>query len=166
MEQDKLHIKIPMMAKILDTVSLLFFFGTMMYLLTVWSSLPELVPSHYNLAGEADDWQKKWVIFLPPSIGIVLWFPLHILEKKPHLHNYIGLTEENKERLYKNSMLLMNVIKNEMLLFFSFGSWNDVKVANGNESLLGVWDIPILFLVIFGTLIFFMIRSFQIIKRS
>ncbi|WP_062199702.1 DUF1648 domain-containing protein [Massilibacterium senegalense] len=59
MEQDKLHIKTPMMAKILDTASLLFFIGTMMYLLTVWSSLPELVPSHYNIAGEADDWQKK-----------------------------------------------------------------------------------------------------------
>ncbi|MEH6940080.1 DUF1648 domain-containing protein, partial [Bacillus sp. JJ664] len=65
---------------------------------------------------------------------------------------------------YKNSSLMINFLKNEMLLFFSYGSLNDVIVAYGENSLLGIWEFPLFLFLFFllTTLAFFIIRSFQL----
>ena len=86
------------------------------------------------------------------------------MEKFPHIHNYSGLTAENAEQLYKNSMLMLNFLKNELMLIFALGSWNDIRVANGNDSFLGRWDLPLPLLIIFGTLLFFIWRSVKLKK--
>jgi uncharacterized membrane protein len=161
MERPKLHIKTPVIGKIFNVIALMAFLSSIFYLITQWSVLPEKVPTHYNGIGEPDDWGHKGFIFIPLIIGIVLWVGLTILEKYPHLHNYSGLTEENVERKYKSSMMLLNFIKNEMLLFFAFSSFNDVVVANGKDSILGIWELPLFIGVIFSTLAFFMIRLFR-----
>jgi uncharacterized membrane protein len=89
-----------------------------LYLLMEWSSLPNRVPMHYDFFGEVDKWGSKGIIFLHPIIGAVLWIGPTILEKFPHVYNYIvDLTEENIERQYKNGRIMINVIKNEILIY-------------------------------------------------
>jgi hypothetical protein len=90
--------------------------------------------------GQPDHWGSKGFIFIPLIIGMILW---------------IGLTEENVERKYKNSIMMLNFIKNEMPLFFAYSAWNDVVVAKEKESLLGVWEFPGFLIILFGTLVFF-----------
>ncbi len=46
----------------------------------LWDDLPEEVPTHFNLKGEADDYGPKWVTaIMLPSIGIVVYFLLLFL---------------------------------------------------------------------------------------
>jgi uncharacterized membrane protein len=158
----KLSINTSKSGKIFNFIGLLLFFISIFYLISRWNVLPEQVPIHYNASGAADDWGAKGFIFLPLGIGITLWIGIYILEKYPHLHNNSFITAENVERQYRNSSLMLNFLKNELLLLFSFNSFNDVHVAVGNESLLGVWELPIVFILIFGTLAFFIIRSIRI----
>lgn len=162
MENPKIKIKSPAVCKIFNVIALLTFFSVLFYVISQWSILPAEVPSHYNIKGEPDDWSRKSFIFFPPAIGMVLWLPLSILEKYPHVHNHIRLTTENVERVYKNSIMMLNFIKNEMLLIFAFLSFNDVYVATGKGSIFGIWGLPIILLVVFGTLAFFIIRSLRI----
>ena len=162
MERPRLQIKTPIVTKIFNGIAILSFISSIFYLITQWSSLPNKVPTHYNGLGEPDHWGSKGFIFIPLIIGIILWGGLTILEKYPHTHNYIGLTDENAERKYKNSIMMLNFTKNEILLFFAYSAWNDVFVSKHKESLLGVWEFPGFLIILFGTLVFFIIRTVRI----
>lgn len=46
----------------------------------LWDRLPEEVPTHFNLQGEADDWGPKWInAIMLPGIGIGLYVLLLFL---------------------------------------------------------------------------------------
>jgi uncharacterized membrane protein len=147
----------------LNTISLLLFIGSVSYLLTEWPSLPNRVPMHYTFFGEVDKWGSKGIIFLNPIIGAVLWIGLTILEKFPHVYNYIvGLTEENIERQYKNGRIMINIVKNEFLLYISYSNWKDIKIAYGYNLPFGTWDLALFLIILFGSIGFFIVRSFRL----
>lgn len=65
------------------------------YLFKIWSQLPDIVPTHFNLAGEADGWSsKQFLIFLPGSLGIGMYFLMLVLPQIDPKHN-LSL-EDNK----------------------------------------------------------------------
>lgn len=160
--QPKLNIPRSPLRTTFDILAIGVFVLAIIYGITQWSSLPSEVPTHYNALGEPDDWGPKWMFFLPPGIGAAIWIFLYVIELKPHLHNYSTLTAENTERLYQNSMLLLNFVKNEVLLFFGYNMWNDVHVARGGESLLGIYEMPLFLVILFGTIIYFVVRTFKL----
>jgi uncharacterized membrane protein len=46
----------------------------------LWNDLPQEVPIHFSIQGEANDWGPKWVIaFLFPAIGLLSYFCLIFL---------------------------------------------------------------------------------------
>jgi uncharacterized membrane protein len=147
----------------LNIISLLLFIGSVLYLLMEWPSLPNRVPMHYDFFGEVDKWGSKGIIFLHPIMGAVLWIGPTILEKFPHAYNYIvSLTEENIERQYKNGRIMINVIKNEILIYISYSIWKDIKIAYGHDIAFGTWDLALFLIVLFGSMGFFIVRSFRL----
>lgn len=45
-----------------------------------WNQLPDVVPTHFNLQGEADDWGPKWVVaFLIPIISLFIYLMILLL---------------------------------------------------------------------------------------
>lgn len=158
----RIGIKVSIIGRILNCIALLAFLSSLGYLIIKWPNLPKEVPSHYKIMGEPDNWGHKGLILIPLLIGIFLWVGFSLLEKYPHLHNHFGLTTENAERKYKNSSLMINFIKNEILLFFSYSCLNDVIVAKGENSLLGIWGFPVFLLSFLTTIAYFIIRSFQL----
>lgn len=52
-------------------------FGASAYL---WNDLPDVVPTHFNMQGEADDWGPKWVnAIMFPAIGLATYLSLIFL---------------------------------------------------------------------------------------
>lgn len=145
-----------------DWLGILSFAAIMIYLLIQWSSIPSTVPIHFNVSGEADGWGPKWMLFLLPFVGIILWVGMYFLEKQPQIHNYLNLREDNIRAQYKNSQFLVNVMKNEVLIFFAYFTWTSIHIASGQEDSLGVWTMPVFLTVIFGSMGFFIVRSFRL----
>ncbi|HLR69460.1 MAG TPA: DUF1648 domain-containing protein [Virgibacillus sp.] len=157
-----LKIKQTPIEKILNIIAFVIFLGSILYILFEWSPMPNEVPGHYNAVGEVDRWGRKGELWIVPFVGLVLWVGLSILEKFPHIHNYSNLTEDNAEQQYKNSRLMLNFLKNEILLIFSYINWKDIQVAKGQAESLGICFLPIFLIIIFGTLIFFVLRSLRL----
>jgi uncharacterized membrane protein len=44
-----------------------------------YSSLPDIIPTHFNLKGQADDWGNKASIFILPGIGLLLFTGITII---------------------------------------------------------------------------------------
>lgn len=162
--ENRPKIKIPrtFLENILDIAAIIVFIAGAAKLIMQWSSIPGTVPIHFNGAGEPDGWGSKVNLWILLVIGSMMWVLLTVLEKFPHVYNYLFLTEENAERQYKNARLMLNVIKNEVLLFFVYMSWVSGEIANGKNTSLSMWDLPIFIITITASIAFFIVRSIKL----
>lgn len=135
--------------KVWDWIGGGFFIATMLYIIVMWSKIPDKVPGHFNGAGEVDRWGSKIELFILPFIGVFLWILMSLLEKAPHMYNYPArLNENNVEVFYLSSRKVLNEVKNYCLILFAIISIQMVRIALGDAHSLGLWFLP---LIIIGT---------------
>lgn len=161
-QRPKLKLKITPLEYILNSLAAVLLISSTVYLSFSWADLPVEVPAHYNAVGEVDRWGSKWEMLILPLIAGLMWIGMTVLEKYPHVYNYMNLTKENVRGQYLNARLLVNVLKNTITIIFAYLTWKDIQVAHGTEDALGPWFVPVFFLLIYGPVIFFVIRAFRI----
>lgn len=161
-KQPVIKISKPGFTKILDIVTILIFLAAIIYLVVQFPGLPDRVPGHYDAAGNVDRWGSKMELLVLPLVGIGLWILMTVLEKRPHLFNYLNLREDNVEAQYRNGVLMMNLLKNECILLFSILIVQGVTISAGVMEGMAGWILPLLLFVIFGTLIIFMIKMLRL----
>ncbi|WP_282935299.1 DUF1648 domain-containing protein [Paenibacillus sp. RC67] len=145
-----------------NIVSILVLLGTFVYLFSIFSELPEKIPSHFNALGEADRWGGKSSLLLLPSIGVILFVGLTILRKYPQLFNYPReVTPDNAVRQYSNALLLLSWLKFEIMILFSYIEWSMIRSAGGAMNSLGIWFLPVVLIIVLGSVIIFAVRSFR-----
>lgn len=150
MNYDRPKIDIPksMAAKLFDGFTVAAFAAAIVYLALQWNELPEKIPAHFGASGEVDRWGSRFELFLLPGIAAVMWAGLTLLEKYPHVYNYMNLTPENTETQYRYGKLFMNVTKNLTTLLLVSTMWDTVRIALGFSDSLN----PFLFYGLLGAL--------------
>ena len=124
--------------------------------------MPETVPIHFDSNGLPDGWGSRWMLTIMLIVGLIMWAGLHLLEKVPQIYNYIWLTEENVQRQYRNSQLFLNVLKNIILIFFSYMTYESVRLALGEKSLAGTWEVLLFLIILVGAVVLFIVRSYRL----
>jgi uncharacterized membrane protein len=141
----KLHIPKTKTEWLWDIVGYSFYIGSIIFLIVVWSKLPQDVPAHFNAAGEVDRWGSKLELLIFPLIGGFLLIMLQAFERFPEVHNYPKrLNEENAEQFYLTSRKMMNQLKNSCLVIFALILFESVSIALEWGSGFGVWFLPLL----------------------
>jgi len=107
--------------------------------------LPETIPTHFNVSGQADDYGNKLTILILPILATVIYFGLTELNKYPHIFNYMTkITEDNAQKQYTIATRMLRFLKLTILLIFSliilFTYLTTIGVANG----LGFWFLPLI----------------------
>ncbi|WP_377890686.1 DUF1648 domain-containing protein [Alkalihalobacillus sp. R86527] len=157
-----IDIEKPFLHKVLDIIGITALLLVLASIVINWSSIPETVPQHFNATGEPDRWGDKWTIFLLPSIGVILWIGLSFLERIPQSFNYVvKIKEGNAERQYYFAVTLIRLIKNEISIFFALLTQMIVQMWNGQQDGLQFWVIPVFLVILFGTLIIYIVKSIQ-----
>ena len=129
---------------------------------TSYSSLPDTIPTHFNAAGEADDYGRKASIFGLPVIASLLYIGLTLLNRVPHIFNFpTPVTQDNALRQYTNATRMIRYLKLILVLVFAGISFQTIQQAKGIGEGLGVWFLPLTLVLIFMPLLYFMIKSFQ-----
>ena len=162
MKQPKMKITKSPIARFLDVLTLGIFLAVIIYLIVQFQALPDRVPGHYDATGTVDRWGSKLELWLLPVIAAALWIGMTFLEKYPHAFNYMNLREDNIEAQYRNGMLMVNVLKNESVLLFSFLIYQGTRIALGEADGLGPYFMLIFIGVIFGSMIIFIIKMFRL----
>ncbi|GKV55356.1 hypothetical protein NCCP2222_13030 [Sporosarcina sp. NCCP-2222] len=160
-KRPKLNIPKTLLEKVADLLGSIVFISWIGYLVYAWGQLPDQVPGHFDAAGNIDRWGSKWELIILPIIAALLTVFMAFLEKHPEWHNYMNLNESNIEFQYKNSRLLLNIMKNEILVFFAYISFNSIQLALRKADSIGIAFLPVFLTVLFGTMIFFVVRSFR-----
>lgn len=163
----KIEIETTSMQKILNIIGYTIFIASAIVSLMYLPSLPDTVPIHFNLAGEADGWGSKYILLLLPFIGIITLLPMESLEKKPHLHNYpSSMNEHNMKQYYAISMRTMNLVKNGTLVLFGLLQIEMVLAALESEFSFGITFIVIIVVLLFLPMIWHFMSIRQVNKET
>lgn len=145
MDRPKIKVPLQQLDIILELITISLLLTTCAYTIVQYSNLPETVPTHFNAAGEADDFGHKSSIFIIPGIGIALYLLLFILNKYPHKHNYmVNITEENALKNYRFSNRVLRFVNLFCVALMAYITFIIVKSSEGQEFTIGQWFLPVI----------------------
>jgi hypothetical protein len=132
-----------MSANLIDALSVAVLILGWWVALSVYPRLPEQVPVHFGLTGEADRWGRRWMIFLIPLVSTVIialdyWLFEYVSPGSPR-----PIPPEMRTPLH---LLLL-----ELSVIFTYIAWRMSEVAFGRARGLGGWFLPVTLITLFAT---------------
>jgi len=128
-----------------------------------FNELPEIIPVHYNTAGEPDGFSQKIAIWTLPGITLAIYLGMLILNNFPHILNYLKkITEENAEQQYRLATKLLRTLRMLIAVSFFYIVYRTIQVSMNNADGLGTYFLPIFITVMFGTVA---IYSYQALRK-
>ncbi|MEW5674767.1 DUF1648 domain-containing protein [Flavobacterium enshiense] len=164
-ERPKIEIKCTQTDKIVEAVGYLTLVVFWVMNAVAFSDLPEIIPIHYNGAGEVDGYGSRTTIFLLPIIGTLLFTMLTVLNKYPENFNYmVAITEENAEKQYANATRMIRFLKLVLVVLFFLIDFCTIQTSKEKMAGLGPWFLPILIVSILMLIGYFSYQSYRLKK--
>jgi|SRR5699024_3641641 len=146
-----------------DIIGYSLYIASIIFLIIIWTRLPEEVPAHYNAFGEVDRWGSKWELLALPGVGAFILLLMQTFERFPEVHNYPKrFNKSNAAQFYLNSRKLINQLKNICLIIFSLILFESVSIAIGWGNGFGKLFIPITIICLLIPIVIMMIRQKRI----
>ena len=129
--------------------------------------LPETIPIHFDASGRPDNYGNKLTLFLLPVIGSIIYAGITYLNKYPRVFNYkVQITEENAESQYSFATRMLRILKFSIMLIFSLIVLYSYWTAIGHTKAPGRWFLPLILGIISIPLIYLVIKSLRVQKKS
>lgn len=124
---------------ILEVIGVLGIISAFAVILGNWALLPERIPIHFTMDGEADGWGSRAAIVTVPCIMTFVYAGLTALVRVPHFFNYPWpITEENAERQYRAARMLLFAIKTIIAAIAAYATWEIVTNARSSTHRISV----------------------------
>lgn len=121
------HKKINIILELLTAITVI---GYSIYTFIAWSSAPDIIPTHFNMAGQVDAYGSKNTLFLLVGISIALCLFIYLISRHPNIGNYITkIHDGNREAQYNMMSTFVRVLNLEISLMFALMQWNIVHSA-------------------------------------
>lgn len=152
-QQDKVLEGLSLIGLILMPVTLLFFYG----------DLPPEIPLNFNVQGQPDSYATKETIWILPALALMLFVMLTAIQGSPHQFNYsVPITPENAADQYRNALRMLRWLKTVIIGLFVYLQWGIIQVGMGHWMGLGPIFLPLLLIILFGVIGFFVHRSYKL----
>jgi len=154
---ESLYGKKTTFSKIANLISLLSVVGIVLYVIITWKSIPDMIPGHYNIAGEIDKYSSKNSIWILIVVQILLFTMMSVLERFPNIWNTgVQITDENVERVYTNLRNMQTYLKMMIMIYFSYMTFQ--SIGGGNLHSMSVFVFLVL---VFGGMAVFLVKVFK-----
>ena len=105
---------------IMNIIGVLALLGSTLFVIIMWSQIPDQIPTHYNFAGEADGYGGKGSLIFMMVLAWFMFILITILMRFPNTWNMpVKVTAENKSRLYSITRAMLEVVKMLTSLLFA-----------------------------------------------
>lgn len=143
--------------ELIGIISIFLLIGVPMY---YYSSLPEIIPIHFDGSGQADDFGRKAMIWLLPIIGLLTYIGIAYINNKPHTFNYaVKITAENAERQYRIAMKFIRILNTIIAGVFAYLTYSSIQVALENQNGLSSYFLPLFLIILFVPMGFALYKS-------
>ncbi len=127
-----------------------------------YGNLPETIPTHFGIKGEADDYGSKMTMFLLPGFGTLSFIGLTVLNRYPHIFNYPGdITSENALAQYTNATRMIRYLKFSMTFIFLIIVYMMYKAVITGSGKLGSAFLPMMVVVFVIPLAYFTYKAIK-----
>jgi uncharacterized membrane protein len=127
-----------------------------------WPRLPERVPTHFNLAGEADAWGARVNVLILPGVTLGLYTLLTLISFFPHIWNFpVRITKENAARQYRLGRLMVACLKAELVWVMAILSWQTMDAAVSGGARLHPATLPVMLGVVGVTVLWYFVAAFS-----
>ena len=117
--------------------------------------LPEQIPTHFNIMGEADALGSKSNIFLLPAIATAIVLGMGST-KRSKVNEGAG-----QEPAYTNAMRMAIILHCTLVFLFAGISYQSIQIAFNKSSSLGMFFLPMSLAIIFIPMGYFMWKIFR-----
>ncbi|MEO7445541.1 MAG: DUF1648 domain-containing protein [Ferruginibacter sp.] len=132
------------------------------FLLMVMPSLPEKIPTHFDLQGKPDGFQVKYNELFLPLFSTIIWVALTILNRFPQIFNYpVQVTKENAASLYRKGTFFIRLIKCLVALVFAIIIYATYWYSKHSNSPISQGLLPVLLVVINIPILLMVIPAFR-----
>ena len=137
--------------KIVNYLCIIILTVTFVFLMIQYLLLPDKIPMHYNFNGEVDRYGNKWEIWIAYIAGIILYFGLSVIERKPQYWNTgIKKKKKNKQRIYQLLYNMLITIKLQVVsLFMIMSVFSSLQIGDFRINLLILGVIVITMILYF-----------------
>ena len=118
-----------LMERLFDVISLLLLIMTFVYIFIKWSSLPSDIPMGFDSSGGISHWGDRKSILGLPLFGMLAWVIFSLVEKFPHNINLQIYKNEDRDKERKINRIMVNLIKNAIVLCLVFANWRLIEAA-------------------------------------
>lgn len=130
---------------IIESTAISLFIFLIIYTIIMYQGLPDTIPTHFNFKGEVDNYGNKSTLFLLPIIGVATYILLFVVNRYPHIHNYmVDITEENALKNYRFSTRIVRYTNLFVALVFAIIQYTLIQSAMGTSVSIGNWLLPII----------------------
>ncbi|MDX2029143.1 MAG: DUF1648 domain-containing protein [Blastocatellia bacterium] len=109
---------------------------------SVYPRLPDRIPIHFGLSGEADGWGGRAMIFLLPAVQVGMALLFFFVFQHEH---------RATRPLSEAARLPLRMLTLEMQVMFTWLTWRISENAFGRAQGLSVWFLPVILLVLGAT---------------
>ena len=105
---------------VMNIIGALALLGSTLFVIIMWSQIPDQIPTHHNFAGEADGYGGKGSLIFMMVLAWFMFILITVLMRFPNTWNMpVKVTAENKARLYSITRAMLEVIKMLASLLFT-----------------------------------------------
>jgi uncharacterized membrane protein len=156
----KIKLTLTKLDWIVEIVALAFLIILIALPIVSFDKLPEIIPTHFNGAGEPDGYGSRSTLWILPLTSVFMYTLMTVLEAFPQIYNYpVEITEENAPAQYRIATRLIRILKTVIMVIFSFISFQTIRTATGGAAGLGKVFLPVFLLLTFGVVLFYIVQS-------
>lgn len=138
-ERPKIKVPFEPVDFVIEGLSIIFLCLMWIYVGIEYSGLEETIPSHFNGRGEIDGYSNKSFIWFLPLLATGMYVLLFILNRYPHMHNYmVNITEENALRNYRFSTRILRIVNFLCTFMFAYIVYQMINSAKTGTSQIGM----------------------------
>ncbi len=127
-----------------------------------WSDLPNRVPSHFGISGSADGWSGRSSLLILPVLILIIYAVLSFIIRYPLSFNYPwAITTDNVISQVRIARITIRILKTEVIWLFLVIDYMTIQTAKGNIDGLGVAFLPIVMVIIIGTIGYQLFQAYK-----
>lgn len=150
----------------LTIIVVIIFFAGITATLIQYHKLPATIPVLQSFTSDHAQLGPKIAIFYLPFVALMLFLLLHYLELKaayPVLRrNKSPLSHKRRQ----NGIITFCLIKNSILLYFTYSLFNDLTIALGRDRILQQWHAYLFLVLLCGILSIGIVRGLLLDKKD
>ena len=128
-----------------------------------FNELPDQIPKHFNAMGQPDFYGSRALLWLLPTIGIILYIGMSLMNRFSFAFNYPQkASHENAEKMYAIGKRTVRLLKVIIISSLAFLNYKMIEIGLKETKEIGEFFLPLFLAILF---VFMTTMIYQMIKK-